>query len=313
MDSGTLNQALAECHPFAWGSVRKNPKGNHGVVRTRQDWFKTMTYHLLDSNGFLLLHTLRGRVYWISQNTTNHTTPDWKLHFSVCEDDLGVAWNILAEWFMESKCEVGMKVTTSGSSFCRSTQRGREITVYVYQYDAALRRGVMYERSPDMNCDVYIGDNTTASIADWPALGSREGHIADASQLVEYESDFYLGPEIEAPYSPKFWYDFISEAERRLQRAGVRSNDGVAEGDLPLPGCRFASLRNEAFVVEPDRPSPAPVVVVDGDRHVVIGTNKPQLQYPSNQAGWNAAGHRNPLEETVYLLLLRPPLAAAPR
>lgn len=294
-------------HPFEWTSVRKNPKGDHGVFCTRQDWFKTMTYRLLDSNGFLLLHTLRGRVYWISQNVTNHTTPDWKLHFSICEEDLGNAWNIIADLFIESKCEVGMKVTTSGPKFCQSGQRGREITVYIYQYHPALKRGVMYETSPVSGCDEFIG-NDTSTLTDWPYIANQVGHIREQSQVVEYESDFYLGHEIEAPYSPQFWYTFIAEAESRLKYAKIRSNGGTAAGDLPLPNCLYASLRNEAFVVEEDQQVSPPVAVTD-PRYgpVTLGSDKPQLQYPSNQAGWNAAQHKNPLEETIYLLLLCPP------
>lgn len=294
-------------HPFEWNHVRTNPKCDHGVFCTRQNWFKTMTYRLLDSNGFLLLHTLRGRVYWISQNLTNHTTPDWKLHFSICESDIPRAWNIIAELFMDKKCEIGMKATTAASRFCYSSQRGREITVYIYQYDLALKRGAMYDISHETGHEEFLGLENCSTVADWPGIAERLGHIKTSDSVIEYESDYYLGPEIEAPYDAKFWYDFIVAAERNLSAAGIRSNGGVAEGDLPLPHCQFASLRNEAFVIEEDgRIDPVEVMSHPELGTVKIGTSRPQLQYPSNKAGWNAAKQNNPLEETIYMLLLKP-------
>lgn len=78
-------------------------------------------------------------------------------------------------------------------------------------------------------------------------------------------------------YGPPFWYSFILEAERRLASGGVRS-EGVADGDLGLPGCTYASLRNEAFV--------------DGS-------------YPPNNRGWNAVNHHNPFLKVIFFLRMR--------
>jgi len=102
------------------------------------------------------------------------------------------------------------------------------------------------------------------------------------------EHRHHLGPEFEALFTGSFWYSFILEAECRLARAGLVPA-GVADGDLVLPGCRFASLRNEAYVAVPD-PTWRP-----GN----IAALKAPLAYPPNSAGWNAAGHPNPLESTV--------------
>ena len=57
----------------------------------------------------------------------------------------------------------------------------------------------------------------------------------------------------------------------------------VAEwaGDLPLGG-RYASLRNEAYVMVPEERRPA--------KH----RGCPIYEYPPNDAGWNAAGHKVP-------------------
>jgi hypothetical protein len=253
---------LSPDHPFRWETIRIDPKGAHPTLSVREDWYKTMNYDILDSNGFLLLHTMRGRVYWVTQNNTGHVTPDWKIHFSVNEEDVPKAWNILAQLFIDFKCEIGMKATTTASSFCVSSQRGRELTVYIYVYDERLRSGVMYEQSPETGNDLFIGSTQDS------------------------ECDFYLGKEYEGVYTPEFWYRFIFEGEKRFFQDRIRSNGGCASGDLPLPHCQYASLRNEAFVIE----------------DLQVG-----LQYPSNAASWNAAKHKNPLEETIYLLLLNPP------
>ena len=45
-------------------------------------WMQTRTYHVLHTGGFLRLATERGRVYWVAQNMTSHSTPDWVSHLS---------------------------------------------------------------------------------------------------------------------------------------------------------------------------------------------------------------------------------------
>lgn len=124
---------LQPSHQFNWNRIMDDPKGDHGVYEGRGNWYKTMKYEVLHSGGFLRLYTLRGRVYWNGQNETEHTTPDWKLHFSCELDHIGVAWNALAALFMDMKCEIGMKSTTLNAEQWSSGQRGREITVYIYR------------------------------------------------------------------------------------------------------------------------------------------------------------------------------------
>lgn len=227
-----LGEELSQKHPFHWETIRRDPKGDHPSVCTRRNWYKTMTYSMLDTNGFLLLFTMRGRVYWVTQNTTTHTTPDWKLHFSIIEEDIPRAWNILAKLFMEKKCDIGMKVTTNATRFCASSQRGREITVYLYVYDPRLKSGVMYQPpSPDSEIETFIGETEDDNIENQVHLlfidsknptnnvFARDHIVLD--QFPSFtESDFYLGPEFEGIYSPTFWHEFIVQAEERLSRAG---------------------------------------------------------------------------------------------
>lgn len=91
-----------------------------------------MKYEVLHSGGFLRLYTLRGRAYWNAQNETEHTTPDWKIHFSCNVNHIPAAWNAIAGLFMDMKCEIGMKATVLSPAEWSDGQRGREITVYIY-------------------------------------------------------------------------------------------------------------------------------------------------------------------------------------
>jgi hypothetical protein len=69
-------------------------------------------------------------------------------------------------------------------------------------------------------------------------------------EIPELDHDIYLGPEVQEVYNTPFWYEFIVKAEERLRDVGAVPR-GVADGDLKLPGCIYASLRNEAFVKVP--------------------------------------------------------------
>jgi hypothetical protein len=87
----------------------------------------------------------------------------------------------------------------------------------------------------------------------------------------------------------------------------VRSR-GTAHGDLALPGCDYASLRNEAFVPVAkvlealELPSAEEGKVASQSVATVPVTHVMQLEYPPNDLGWNAAGHSNPLLETIFFL-----------
>eukprot|EP01111_Echinosteliopsis_oligospora_P012085 TRINITY_DN4105_c0_g1_i3.p1 TRINITY_DN4105_c0_g1~~TRINITY_DN4105_c0_g1_i3.p1 ORF type:complete len:317 (+),score=76.05 TRINITY_DN4105_c0_g1_i3:86-1036(+) len=246
----------ANISDFTYENIMRDPKGDHGTVSIdRADqWHVDMHYSLLETGGFLRLYTLRGRTYWHAQNILGHLTPDWKIHFSVVNADLPQAWNILSTLFMQSRCDIGMKVTTLPGGFDGDNgQRGREITVYVYKYHDEFGFGPMFYDNK------FIGE------------------------CKDEESLYYLGQEFEGPYDSKFWFNFLVRAEERLKSAGIRSN-GLADGDHALPGCTYASLRNEAFVVIRDEQ----------------GFESPQ--YPPNNYGWNAVKQHNPLTETEKML-----------
>jgi hypothetical protein len=128
---------LPSDHIFSWETICKDPKKQHDSVSVRGSWYKTMQYEVLHTGGFLRLCTLRGRAYWNLQNTESHTTPDWKIHFSIADlSQAGLAWNIIAALFIERYCDFGMKVVTveDGREWPEK-QHGRELTVYIYHWD----------------------------------------------------------------------------------------------------------------------------------------------------------------------------------
>lgn len=151
----------------------------------------------------------------------------------------------------------------------------------------------------------------------------------------EHDHDLYLGRYLKDIYGSPFWFNFIQESERRLAALGIESR-GVAVGDLPLPGCRYASLRNEAYIPvpeyvhmelripetkEPGENSVKSSPIDQGPEAHSISTLSPTasqglqtsaspmeqrlvkvLKYPPNDYGWNAARHPNPLLEVIFFL-----------
>lgn len=100
------------------------------------------------------------------------------------------------------------------------------------------------------------------------------------------DASFYMDQCLADVYSTTFWFTFVRTAEKRLAEAGVRTR-GVADGDLLLPTCVYASLRNEAFCKDPAQ----------------AGTpNENELVYPPNVCGWNAADELNPFLDVIFFL-----------
>lgn len=258
-------EGLPSTHPYCFNSVMVAPKADHGEIRFRGEYYKTMKYTILETGGFLRLHTDRGRVYFLNQNETNHRTSDWKIHFSIHPDDIPVAWNIIAGVFIGHHADIGMKVSTSASGFYGPelqqqwsiAQRGREITVYIFTYERVYKDGQ-----------------------------------APVDEDVKHE--FYLGNEFDGVYDSVFYFDFIATCERLLRKKGVRSHGGVAAGDLPLPWCQYASIRNEAFVLQSPRRHRDDLVDDEDNRVADKDENNTEhlvYVYPPNESGWNAAGH----------------------
>jgi len=201
----------AEPNPFRWAEVEHEPK----TLRTclHRD-FRTTEYEIFHTGGFVRLCTDRGRIYWLTQNEHDHKLPDWKLHFSVEPCHVPVAWDIISELFMQAACDFGMKaVAGEALESWPEVQRGREVTVYIFQNHPAYQGG-----------------------------GPMMGLCTEGTEHL-----YWLGREFQR--DSDFWLKFVEVAEAKLATAGIKSR-GVADGDLPLG--IYASIRNEAFVLDRD-------------------------------------------------------------
>jgi hypothetical protein len=89
-------------------------------------------YSAICNNGWIKLHTTKGKVYWLAQNELGHITPDWKFHISVVPEEIPRAWNLVSKIFLELRCRTGMKTTYLKEN--KNTAKGREITIYIYKY-----------------------------------------------------------------------------------------------------------------------------------------------------------------------------------
>merc|ERR1719253_270654 len=166
----------AEPFPFGWDVLHHEPKvWRRCLVRSH----RTMEYEILHTGGFVRLCTERGRVYWLVQNTHEHRPPDWKIHFSIHPRDVPLAWDVLSRLFMSYACDFGMKaVAGEALSQWPDRQRGRELTVYIFQHDAT--------------------------------------YYVDGGPMMAYcphggQHRFWLGPEFER--NADFWAAFVQNAE----------------------------------------------------------------------------------------------------
>lgn len=209
-----LNHCLNVNHPFHFDNIMNRPKDNHGefTIDAGEYHMKPMTYHVLHTGGFLRLCTKKGRIYWLNQNSHNHTSPDWKFHISCKFDQIPQTWNTLVALFIESRAEIGLKVLDPNeSNEWPEFQYGREFTIYVYAH----------------------------------CKESETNFVKDEA----FENpDFRLGEEIESFYNEVFWFSFLHLAEFLLIQMKVEKLSKCAKGDLELPNCKYFTLRNESFV-----------------------------------------------------------------
>jgi hypothetical protein len=127
----------------------------------------------------------------------------------------------------------------------------------------------------------------------WPAfMHGREITIYIYQHKRYYENlNWAHLPTRETQQSREFWLSFLTEAERRLAQHNIRERPHP-EGDKPLG--RYASLRNEAYIIFNN----AWDTIIPKDRRVDFNNNI--YCYPPNETGYNAAGHKNPLDRKLY-------------
>eukprot|EP00697_Spironema_sp_BW2_P003166 gnl/Spiro4/14233_TR7653_c0_g1_i1.p1 gnl/Spiro4/14233_TR7653_c0_g1~~gnl/Spiro4/14233_TR7653_c0_g1_i1.p1 ORF type:complete len:277 (-),score=40.55 gnl/Spiro4/14233_TR7653_c0_g1_i1:47-877(-) len=102
-------------------------------------------------DGFVRLYTHLGHRYWVAQAEQAHVPPDWKIHVSVALADIPKAWNTVASLFITRGCLSAMKSVNSdrliegAPSAPPPFMRGRELTIYIYRYDASYEKSCVYD------------------------------------------------------------------------------------------------------------------------------------------------------------------------
>lgn len=141
-------------------------------------------------DGFVRLYTMLGHRYWIAQAEMLHRTPDWKLHFSVDLEDVPLAWNIIAFYFIKRRCLSAMKAVNLMSS-PPDFMRGREITVYIYRYHQSYIGKLFYDEDTPFDLDSEY-EQTGAFWLSWASYvddalsqaGVRCNGLADGDRLL---------------------------------------------------------------------------------------------------------------------------------
>ena len=228
-------------------------------------------YFMGAANDFARIFTIKGRKYWLAQALTNHRAPDWKVHFSVVEEDVPKAFNILSEHFYNTGCSLGMKACFTNNNW-PDHMKGREITMYIYRYynlnNYRTVREFVDKSSPFIEHSV---DSPNSQFHN--RLYEFDRNNAHPFEMYELEKQDQDLAQLRS---------WVKKAEELLENAGVRTN-GCADGDRWLNG-KYTSLRNETFVVLARRKDSTDV--------------ERWFAYPPNDAGWNAAGHE---EDGEYL------------
>lgn len=193
---------------------------------------KPVKISLIVSNGFVLLYTTKGRIYWLLQIKAKMELPDWKIHFNIKYTDLSKAWKIISETLLYHKIQkyknknmkddffFAMKIVNiKRNKNFPDSMSGREITVYIYRYNPKLNREI--NEVEDIN----------------------ENNEEIKKKIIYYEEE-------EENY--QFWYDFLVDVEQKLKNNKIQKKiDGCADGDLYLG--YYSSLRNESYTYNPKK------------------------------------------------------------
>jgi hypothetical protein len=224
-------------------------------------------YYLGASNSFVRLFTITARRYWLAQATTEHITPDWKIHFSIRPRDLPFAFNLLSELYYNMKLPIGLKARYPDhwkdyENVWPEHMHGREITVYILLYANTLKNHqTMLYSSQDLTKPKDMIDWTLSSpIRDIYA-------IHDLTIKNEISLDRYL--------------DYVDQAEKLLEEYRIEPN-GCAIGDYPIG--KYSSLRNEKYVA-----------IEDEDENL-------RLIYPPNECGYNGSNDTRDLTKEIINL-----------
>ncbi|CAF1165563.1 unnamed protein product [Didymodactylos carnosus] len=192
-------------------------------------------YYLGANNSFVRLFTMTGRKYWVAQASCNYLLPDWKIHFSIQKQHLPQAFNLLSQLYFQMKLPYGLKAAYPDNfkdyeNSWPEKMKGREITVYIFQYLTLVENKTTMKYNYDPSTDKVLSSKRV-----------------DCSHLVE-DNDPYRSYDISIKDEIHLnrYLDFITRAEQLLEINFIETN-GCALGDYPIG--KYCSIRNEKFVV----------------------------------------------------------------
>jgi len=207
------NGGLPADHPFAFKTIIKDLKNMPDVE------VNNVRYGMLHTGGFTRVSTDKCRLYWIAQNTTEHTTPDWKFHVSVHPNDLPRAWDLVVNCFLESGL-FGMKMClySAENQFGHWSvkQNGREITVYIYIHDTSYDTFYCEDKSMMLSTKDELAEeqlhefvSNVASVLDWNSV--QTNGLADGDRRINHyvsirnEAFVKIGKELCYPPNDYGW------------------------------------------------------------------------------------------------------------
>ena len=223
-------QPLPPDHPFAWANLLTEPRGDHGTVTER------LTGRAVDGCPPLTWFTLYdqgGFLRLLTKRGANYFAQQ------------NLTGHITPDWKIHFSVEHDDLPTAWNLLASLFMSMRCEFALKCTVCDASQWTTDQYGR--ELTVYMFVHDAAYEE--------------ASASQA---DPETRLGVQYERDAS--WWQEFVARAERMLAAHSVRTR-GCAVGDLPMSGCRYASLRNEAFVDD---------------------------AYPSNQLGFNAAKHPLP-------------------
>jgi hypothetical protein len=132
----------------------------------------------------------------------------------------------------------------------------------------------------------------------WPEeMRGREITVYIFQHKKYYNEVEEYAPTLQMQQTRDFWRSFIVSAEAMLVEQKIKPLPHP-KGDYPLG--TYSSLRNEAFtLVLPEWDN------IIAKSHRALFDDR-EYCYPPNMAGWNAAGHKNPLRNPIYAFLQQP-------
>jgi hypothetical protein len=132
----------------------------------------------------------------------------------------------------------------------------------------------------------------------WPEdMRGREITVYIYQHKKYYDEVEEYAPIPQMQQSREFWLSFIAAAEARLAVQKIKPLP-PPDGDYPLG--TYSSLRNEAFTLM------LPKWENKIAKSNLAKFDDRQYCYPPNDAGWNAAGHKNPLINPLLAFLAQP-------